>query len=217
MNMTKKVLQFLAIRLIHEEWEFLRPILVLEYRKYIHSKESFPPVTVQRLLISGEDHRFFSHPGFDLIAICRAIYRRLILGKIEGASTIEQQIVRVLTGKYERTIKRKLREILLAVLLTRVVPKSDLPSLYLRIGYYGWRMNNYRQACARLGLNATAMSLREAAGLIARLKYPEPCTVSVKREAQITRRAVYLMNLYALHISTSVYRDLSWKVAHASV
>ena len=217
MKVTRKILQFLAARLIYEEWELLYPILILEYRKYIYSKESGPPGTAQRLLISGEDHRFLSHPGFDLIAICRAIHHRLILGKVEGASTIEQQIVRVLTGRYEPTMKRKMREILLAVLLTRVVLKGDLPGLYLQIGYYGWRMNNFRQACARLDLDATAMSLREAAGLVARLKYPEPRTISAKREAQIARRADHLMNLHALHASTPVYRGLSWKVAHASV
>lgn len=217
MNVTRKVLRFLATRLISEEWESLYPVLILEYRKYIHSKESGPPATAQRLLISGEDHRFFSHPGFDLIAICRSIHHLLILGIVEGASTIEQQIVRVLTGRYERTMKRKVREILLAVLITRAVPKGDLPGLYLQIGYYGWRMNNFRQACARLGLDAMAMSLREAAGLVARLKYPEPRAVSAKRESQIARRANHLMNLYALHASTSVYRGLPWKVAHASV
>jgi penicillin-binding protein 1A len=50
-------------------------------------------------LISGEDHRFYNHIGFDPIAILRAIYKRIDAGKIEGASTIEQQYVRTCTER----------------------------------------------------------------------------------------------------------------------
>ena len=51
-------------------------------------------------LVIGEDHRYYKHPGFDIIGICRAIYKNVFLGKREGASTIEQQLVRVLTEDY---------------------------------------------------------------------------------------------------------------------
>lgn len=176
-----------------------------------------PPLLAQRLLICGEDHRFFSHIGFDLTAICRAVYRRVTQGKIEGASTIEQQTVRVLTGQYERTIGRKAREILLAVLLARVVPKCDLPGLYLSVGYYGWRMNNFRQACKRLCLETRTMSLSEAAGLVARLKYPEPRLPSIQRSTQIARRVRHLLWLHSVYAQDSTYKKLSWQSTHASI
>ena len=210
------ILQFFAIRLVFKEWEKLRPILVREYQNFIYETAFAPPLMTQKLLISAEDHRFFSHPGFDLIAICRCIYRRTMCGKIEGASTIEQQIVRTLTGQYKRTIRRKIKEILLAVLLTSVVPKRDLPGLYLQIGYYGWRMNSFREACLRLGLDARNMSLPDAAGVIARLKYPEPRLSSGKREAQIGNRASHLMKLHSIHASISIYRGLPLQVKYAT-
>ncbi len=69
------------------------------------------------LLVLGEDHRNRYHIGFDIIAITRAIYRRVTTGLKEGASTIEQQLVRVITADYSMTFSRKLKEILLAVVI----------------------------------------------------------------------------------------------------
>jgi len=217
MEIIAKLLQIIADVFVGKEWKSLSSVLHFEHKKYIDSSEYQPSASAQMLLISGEDHRFFSHPGFDVVAICRAIHRRIFSGKVEGASTIEQQIVRVLTGRYERTIRRKVREILLAVLLKSVVPKVDLPGLYLQIAYYGWRMNNYRQACTRLSLDPRFMSLEEAARLVARLKYPEPRARSIRRQAQIERRASHLLNLHTMHVSTSVYKRPFGKVAHASI
>ena len=49
------------------------------------------------------------------------------------------QLVRVLTGRFERSWRRKIDEMVLAVLLTRHVPSNELPALYLSVGYYGFR------------------------------------------------------------------------------
>jgi membrane peptidoglycan carboxypeptidase len=217
MRTIRSIFQFMALHLVSEEWAQLSPILTKEYHRYVQEPAVMPPLFAQKLLICGEDHRFFSHVGFDLMAICRAIYRRITRGKLEGASTIEQQIVRVLTGQYERTIARKVREILLAVLVTRVVPKGDLPGIYLGVGYYGWRMNNFRQACRRLGLEARTMSLSEAAGLVARLKYPEPRLPSIRRSTQIARRVRHLLWLHNVYAQGSTYKNLCWQETHASV
>jgi membrane peptidoglycan carboxypeptidase len=216
MKTMHQILQFFAIRLVSNEWEKLRPFLVQEYQNFINKTALFPSLEMQKLLISAEDHRFFSHPGFDLIAIFRCVYLRTMYGRIEGGSTIEQQIVRTLTGQYERTIRRKIKEILLAVLLSSVVPKRDLPGLYLQIGYYGWRMNSFREACLRLGLDARNMSLSAAAGVVSRLKYPEPRLSSPKREAQIGNRANHLMKLHSIHASISIYRGLPLQVKYAT-
>ena len=57
--------------------------------------------------------------------------------KHEGASTIEQQLVRVLTNDYERTLKRKLKEIYLASHLRKYADKETIAIAYLDIAYYG--------------------------------------------------------------------------------
>ena len=200
-------IRFLARYFFREEWHFLKLALRDSYannlRKTLHSS-----VLIHKLLISGEDHRFFSHGGFDLVAIGRAVYRNLVFNKREGASTIEQQVVRVLTGNYQRTLRRKAREIFLATLVGDIVSKQDLPGLYLDIAYYGWRMNGFHQACLRLRLNPRNLSLSEAASLVARLKYPEPKQAPISRITQIQRRSVHLINLYNKHSLTTVYNGI---------
>jgi membrane peptidoglycan carboxypeptidase len=171
-----------------------------------------PPLVAQRLLVSGEDHRHARHPGFDLIAIGRACWRRLSRRTHEGGSTIEQQIVRVLTGRYERSVPRKFREIALATLVARRYAKHRLPAAYLWIGYYGWRMNGYLQACRQLGLLPQSLSQHEAARLVARLKYPQPRKLSLRRVSQIERRAKHLRALYQIHTLDGPYRYLDGQI-----
>ena len=144
------------------------------------------------LLIAAEDHRFGSHPGVDLISLCRAVWRTVICGKREGGSTIAMQLVRVITGRYERTIRRKIAEIYFAIRLTRLIPKSDIPKFYLSIAYFGWRMNGLKQASLRLNINPASLSIQEAANIIARLKYPEPKRLDNNRLVKINGRTKYI-------------------------
>lgn len=176
-----------------------------------------PSILMQQMLISGEDHRFFSHGGFDLIAILRACRNRFFYGKKEGASTIEMQLIRVLTGRYERTITRKIKEIALSTLLTQVVPKKTISALYLSVGYFGWRMNGLEQACKRLGLDPQNVNPSDTAKLIARLKYPQPRNLVQNREMQIKRRAEHIFALHVEHRFGRIYFGLTEKVHHAAV
>lgn len=150
------------------------------------------------MLISGEDHRFFRHSGFDIRAILRAAYRTLI-GHPEGGSTIAQQLVRIATGRFERSSRRKFREILLAVRITREFSRSHLPAIYLVVAYYGWRMNGLQQAYRRLEYCPENLSAAQAAGLIARLKYPEPRRSPTRREQQIAQRITHIVKLHRAH------------------
>src|SRR2546426_88246 len=131
------------------DWDTVRARLDAVYAQIGRNLDCTPPLIAQRLLVSGEDHRHARHPGFDWIAIGRVCWRRVSRRTREGGSTIEQQIVRVLTGRYERTVARKVREIALAILVCRRYSKDRLPVAYLWIGYYGWRMNGYLHACRR--------------------------------------------------------------------
>lgn len=195
-------------RAVKAEWDTIcarleEVLLVLDNRL-----DCAPPLVAQQLLVSGEDHRHGHHVGFDLIAIGRAIWRRLSQGIHEGGSTIEQQVVRVLTGRYERTIFRKVREIALATLVAQRYGKPRLPAVYLWIGYYGWRMDGYLEACRTLNLSPDRLSRRDAARLVARLKYPQPKIGSAARANQIERRAQHLCALYGKHVSRGIYDHL---------
>ncbi|HEX5132091.1 MAG TPA: biosynthetic peptidoglycan transglycosylase [Candidatus Krumholzibacteria bacterium] len=202
---------FVLRALVRSEWRMVRLRVELERTRLANRVDVAPPLIAQQLLVSGEDHRHARHPGFDLFAIGRALWRRVAHGSREGASTIEQQVVRTITGRYERTLRRKLKEILLAILVAQSFPKEILPSVYLQIAYYGWRMNGYQQACQRLGLHPSSLALDEAAGLVARLKYPEPRTAPSTRTLQIGYRTEHLLGLYRRHVHEGNYRHLNGK------
>lgn len=178
---------------LHNKWENLLD-------KINKSKENICIVPenseLLRLLIAGEDHRFKFHSGVDVIALLRASWKTLILNKREGGSTIAMQLVRVVTGKYDKTLHRKLEEIFLAYKLTKHISKQEILSLYLSIAYFGWNMHGLNQACKSLKLNLNNLTLEESAGLIARLKYPEPKNISKNRNIQIEHRAKYILKRY---------------------
>jgi len=146
-------------------------------------------------LVLGEDRRFWTHCGVDLISACRAFYRTFAAGKLEGASTVEQQLIRVISGRYERTASRKIREITLATSLSRHFSKEEILNLYLRAGYYGWRMSGLDQACETLSIDAVQADAGEAAALVARLKYPEPKHKTDRQAQRISRRTMHIIAL----------------------
>jgi penicillin-binding protein 1A len=153
------------------------------------------PPTLIAALVAGEDHRFYRHKGVDPIAIASALFRLLVSGKLSGASTIEQQLVRVLTGERERTLKRKLREILLASYTSNNYSKSDIAEMYLGVAYFGWGMNGAEEACRYLSIPLPGASRRQAASLIARLKYAQPYAAAPERQFLIARRTEHILML----------------------
>ncbi len=178
------------------DWKKLKKEIDLVRSEYYSHPVGQPNRQMCTLLILGEDHRFRFHPGFDPIALGRAAWRTFVCGRREGGSTIAMQLVRVLTKRYDATIMRKTREIALAFRVTRYVPREDLPGLYLWVAYYGWRMNNLRQACNLLEINPSSTDLYSAAHLVARLKYPEPRQASAERLTIIEQRSAYLLARY---------------------
>ena len=162
-------------------------------RVRLEASEVRPNQSMCRLLVVGEDHRIALHPGVDPLALCRAAWRTYGRRRREGGSTVAMQLVRVLTGRFERSWRRKAEEMVLAILVTRHVPSDELPALYLSVAYYGWGMNGFPQACRRLCIDPESCSLQESASVVARLKYPEPRSCTTRRRLQITRRSEYLM------------------------
>ena len=151
-------------------------------------------------LIAAEDHRNAIHPGVDPISILRAVYVRWRCGVVQGASTVEQQFVRVVSGRYERTLTRKLYEQALAICVSRRRTKVQIAKCVsngclLRFGnrWHRWSCGqDLERTCARL----MPVPIR---AMIARLKYPEPSrptetwrTRVGARVAYIERRAVWL-------------------------
>jgi 1A family penicillin-binding protein len=121
--------------------------------------------------IATEDRDFYSHPGFDPIAILRALYYNLSERRIvSGASTITQQLARnVLLTPEERmqeTAWRKIKEAVLAAELTRVYPKDTILEIYLNEIYYGNLAYGIQAAAETyFGVNARDLTLAQASFL----------------------------------------------------
>ena len=184
---------------IQDEWRHLSASIDELEREMEYFSSLRPSPRMCRLLIVAEDHRIGKHMGVDLIALCRAVWKTLFCSEPQGASTIAMQLTRTITGNYDRTVRRKGVEMLLALKLSRCVAKERLPVLYLWCGYYGWRMNGFQQACRRLNLDPSSMALQEEAELVARLKYPQPRKINPKRMKAIRARGQYLIERLDLH------------------
>jgi len=176
----------------------LDKLIAVAFQSYQRRLKSRMSPALLTALIVAEDRRFYSHGGVDAIAIVGALWRFVYVRRLAGASTIEQQMVRVLTQDRGRTLRRKFRETILACTLVNKYDKPDIAGMYLAAAYFGWEMNGIEQACRRLDLNLSQLSTRQAASIVARLKYPEPDKPSAARAALIARRTEHILMLLSM-------------------
>ena len=99
------------------------------------------PKKIINSFLSAEDKNFFSHPGVDAKGVIRAIYNNIfniILSKrLEGASTITQQVAKNFLLSNEVSIDRKIKEAILAFRIERALSKERILELYLNQIYLG--------------------------------------------------------------------------------
>ena len=154
--------------------------------------------------IATEDKDFYSHPGFDLFAIIRALWENYRTGgQGGGASTITQQLARNLLlspeERMQRTYRRKAREIILAAEITRRYSKDEIIELYLNENYYGNRAYGI-QAAAETYFHTTAdrLTLAQASFLAGLPQSPAVYDIYTNRDATLIRQQQVLVLMYQL-------------------
>ncbi|MGA2565676.1 MAG: PBP1A family penicillin-binding protein [Pseudolabrys sp.] len=132
------------------------------------------PNYVPQAFIAIEDRRFYEHYGVDPWGIARAAVANILhRGVAQGASTITQQLAKNLFLTQERTVHRKLQEMLLALWLERKFSKTQILELYLNRVYFGSGAYGIEQASQHyFGKPAKKISLPEAALLAGLVKSP---------------------------------------------
>jgi len=132
------------------------------------------PAFLPAALLATEDRRFYSHFGADPIGIARALLSNWRAGRVvEGASTITQQLAKNLFLTPERSIERKIQEMLLAFWLERRFTKTEILTIYLNRIYFGAGTYGIDAAARRyFGHGAREVSLYEAAVLAGLPKAP---------------------------------------------
>jgi membrane peptidoglycan carboxypeptidase len=145
--------------------------------------------------IATEDKNFYSNPGFDPLSIVRAIYENLRSGGESGggASTITQQLVRALVltpdERAQRTVMRKIREIILAAEITRTYPRDQILELYLNEIYYGNLAYGIEAASQTyFKIPASQLSLSQASFLAGLPQAPAVYDIFTNREATLRRQ-----------------------------
>ena len=149
--------------------------------------------TLVAATIATEDKDFYSHGGFDPLAIVRAFWQNLKSGEtVSGASTITQQLARTLLltpeQRTQQTYLRKVREAILATEIERRYSKNEILELYLNEIYYG-NLAYGVEAAAETYFNTSAsqLSVGEAAFLAGLPQAPSVYDIYSNRDATLAR------------------------------
>jgi penicillin-binding protein 1A len=156
------------------------------------------PLYMRQATIAVEDARFYSHGGVDLIGILRALWVNFRAGEVrEGASTITQQVARTLFLNRERTITRKLREVILAYRIERRFTKDQILEMYLNQIFYGHNAYGVEAAAhIYFGKSVKELTLGEAALIAGLPRAPNRYSplknlpLSLQRRQHVLRRMV---------------------------
>lgn len=103
-----------------------------------YTKLSEVPKIYLEAVIAVEDHRFYKHPGIDVIAICRAAINDIKAGSfIEGGSTITQQLAKNIYFTQEKKIERKIAEVFVAFDIEKNYKKDEILEFYINTTFFG--------------------------------------------------------------------------------
>lgn len=158
------------------------------------------PNSVKICLIASEDERFYVHKGVDFLAVLRGIIDIIQKKEVtQGASTITQQLARILFLTPEVSIKRKIKEALIAVELEKNFSKQEIMEMYLNLVYFGEGAYGI-EAASRVyfGKSAKQLDIPESAMLIGLLPAPSVYSPYVnydmakKRQIYVLRRLMEL-------------------------
>lgn len=160
----------------------------IEYIRLSSKDERAISLSLIDILRVAEDHRQLLHRGIDPVAILRTIYLRLFKKIHQGASTIDQQFVRTITKRYEKTVRRKIREQILAILIRKASTADDICIAYISCCYFGYGTYGIAK------LIKTHASISDF-DIVARVKYPFRKNIDDLTEGKFNRRTLYLSYL----------------------
>lgn len=168
------------------------------------------PRHVIQAFMAAEDHYFYQHGGISYKGIIRSSIVNLYHGKIvQGASTITQQLVKLLFTDSKRTFERKIKEQFYALLVEKQFTKNQILQTYLNHVYFGCGIYGIEAASKRFwGKHAYEVTLDEAAVLAAIMKNPGSyCPLLYPLSAQ-KRRNIVLRSMKQLDfITEEEYQD----------
>lgn len=148
--------------------------------------------------LSIEDKKFYSHHGLNYNRMAKALFNNIKSKSIkEGASTISQQLIKNTHLNNEKTIKRKLKEIMLTKKLEKTFSKDEILETYLNVIYFGDGCYGIEDASNHyFGKSAKDLSLTESATLAGLIKAPSTYSPTNNYDKSLERRNVVLKSLF---------------------
>jgi penicillin-binding protein 1A len=179
-----------------------------EQRRTLLAQKDIPKVFLQAL-VAVEDSNFYEHGGIDVKGIARAAWHDLTTMSFQqGASTLTQQLSRNLFLKPDKTPRRKLQEMMLAMQIEQRYSKDEILRMYCNQVYMGH--GRYGLAAAAefyFGKHAAELDLAESALLAGLIQRPEGLSPFKNADASVRRRAHLLDRMVAAHAITQQQAD----------
>jgi hypothetical protein len=161
-------------------------------------------------LVATEDHRFYSEPGFDPIAIGRVIAGRATGQPDQGGATLYQQLAKMLYTPGQAGVSVEVEQIILGIKLDLSYSKSQIMRLYAGVAYFGHGYYGLAQAsCGYFGVTPAGLTWPQAALLAGLVQAPTAdnpiahYTVARAREAHVLGRLVATGRLTAAQAATA--------------
>jgi penicillin-binding protein 1A len=172
---------------------------IYRQRRTVVEMKDIPEVLVQAT-VAAEDARFFEHEGLDKMGMLRAFFANLKAGRyVQGGSTITQQLVKTLFLSPERTMKRKIQELILARRLEQSLSKEEILALYLNQICYGHGRYGVQEASRYyFGKDVGELELAEAALLAGLPQSPAHLSPVNHPKAAAKRRSYVLRRMAEL-------------------
>ena len=150
-----------------------------------------------RAVLAVEDQRFYEHGGVDVVRVVGAAINNLRQGRAaQGGSTVTQQLARQSFLTPDKTVRRKLKEVVVAARLEQQFSKDDILRLYLNKVYFGDGLYGVEAASlGYFGKHASDVSVAEAALLAGLVKSPSSYAPTVSVERALARRNVVLQEM----------------------
>ena len=153
------------------------------------------PLYLRQATIAVEDKNFYHHPGFDLRSIIRAFISTVLFGHLQGGSTLTQQLVKNVLLSSERTLPRKVKELILTIQIEKKYTKDEILQMYLNEAPYGGQAWGIKAAAQQyFGKDVKNLNLAEAAALAGLPQSPTRYSQNLKllkgRQKHVLQRMV---------------------------
>ena len=152
---------------------------------------------LRNAVIAVEDHRFYKHFGIDPIGLGRAVYRDIRgSGRLEGGSTLTQQLARTLFLSNKRTPARKAQEAIIALLLEQELSKQQILELYLNRIYLSGGVYGVETMSRNMyGKQAKSLTLPEAALIAGLIRAPSALSPWSNFDGALDRSRTVLLRM----------------------